>query len=377
MDNKENNLREKSGKVASIVGIFANIFLAVGKIIVGTIFGFMSVLADGLNNLSDCGSSVVSLISFKLSSKPADEEHPYGHERIEYISSMIVAFLILLIAFELIMEAVGKIINPTKIEFSYIIIAVLVTSIIIKGLMFLYYRIVTKKINSELLKATSIDCISDCISTTAVLISIIIGKLINYNIDGYISIIVALFIAYSGIGILKDTISHLIGQAPDEELINQIKTRILNHREVLGIHDLNVYSYGPNKFFASVHIELDASTDVLTSHEFIDEIEREFLEETNIVLTGHHDPIVINDEETNTLRKQIGEIVKNININFSMHDFRIVKATNFTNLIFEVAIPFNTKKSTEEIKNEIKNEILKLSDTYRPVIIVEKQIFRQ
>ncbi|MBQ8424550.1 MAG: cation transporter [Clostridia bacterium] len=376
MENKDNLSREKTGKIASAVGILANIFLALGKIIVGLIFGFMSVLADGLNNLSDCGSSIISLISFKLSSKPADEEHPYGHERIEYISSMIVAFLILLIAFELVMEAIGKIINPTKIEFSYVIILVLVASIIIKALMFVYYRIVAKKINSELLKATSVDCISDSISTSAVLISIVVGKLINYNIDGYISIVVALFIAYSGINILKETISHLIGQAPDKELIAQIKTRILNHTEVLGIHDLNVYSYGPNKFFASVHIELDSSANVLDSHELIDEIEREFIEETNIVLTGHHDPIVIDDEETNTLRKQIGEIVKALNPEFSMHDFRMVKATNFTNLIFEVAIPFNTKKTIEDIKNDIKNEILKLGENYRPVIMVEKQIYR-
>jgi divalent metal cation (Fe/Co/Zn/Cd) transporter len=271
---------------------------------------------------------------------------------------------------------IGKIINPTQIEFSYVIILVLIASIIIKTLMFVYYRIVAKKINSELLKATSVDCISDSISTSAVLVSIIVGKLINYNIDGYISILVALFIAYSGINILKETISHLIGQAPDKELIAQIKTRILNHSEVLGIHDLNVYSYGPNKFFASVHIELDASANVLDSHELIDEIEREFIEETNIVLTGHHDPIVTNDEETNTLRKQINSIVKALNPEFSMHDFRMVKASNFTNLIFEVAIPFNTKKSIEDIKNDIKNEILKINENYRPVIMVEKQIYR-
>lgn len=369
--------REKSGKKASLVGIITNIFLATGKIIVGAIFGLISVLADGLNNLSDCGSSIISLVSFKLSSKPADEKHPYGHERIEYISSMIVAFLILLIAFELIKESIIKIIKPTDIEFSYIIIITLLVSIIIKCSMFIYYRSVAKKINSELLKATALDSISDCISTSAVLISIIIGKLVNYNIDGYIGMFVALIIVWSGIGILKETISKLIGQTPDKELIYEIKNRIMSHKDVLGIHDLNVYSYGPNKFFATVHIEIDASTDTLTAHEIIDEIEREFSNQTNIVLTGHHDPIVTNDDETNAMRKSLQKIVKSINEDFSLHDFRMVKGQNNTNLIFEVAIPFNTKINEKEIREKINDEILKLGNNYHAIITIEKQSYAQ
>ena len=372
MSNK--NVREAKGKIASIIGIIFNIFLALGKIIVGFCFGFLSVLADGLNNLSDCGSSVVSLISFKLSSKPPDKQHPYGHERIEYISSMIVAFIILIIAFELAKESILKIINPISINFSYVVIITLLVSIIVKAGLFTYYRFLSKKINSDLLKATSIDCISDCISTTTVLISIIFYKLTNINIDGYVGIIVVIFIVFSGIGILRDTISNLIGQAPSDELIKSIKNRILSYTEVLGVHDLNVYSYGPNKYFVSVHIEIDANTDVMTSHEIIDKIEKDFKDNTNILLTGHHDPIVINDEEVNLMREQINALVLNINKDFFMHDFRMVKGPEITNLIFEVAIPFDSKIKEEKIIEILKEEISKINEKYNPVIMVEYQI---
>lgn len=373
MEKEEIDLRERTGKVASIVGIISNVFLAGAKIAVGLIFGFISVLADGLNNLSDSGSSIVSFVSFKLSSKPADKEHPYGHERIEYVSSMIVSFLILLIAFELFTESISKIISPTELEFSFVIIAVLAVSIAIKFAMFFYYRGVAKRINSDILKATSIDSISDCVSTTAVLIAILIGKFTSVNIDGYIGLFVAVFIAWSGIKIFKETVSKLIGQAPDKEVTGSIKQRILAHPEVLGIHDLNVYSYGPNKYFASVHIEIDASVDALTSHEYIDEIEREFAENTNIILTGHHDPIVTNDEELNMMREVLNEIVSKINPEFLMHDFRMVKGPNFTNLIFEVAVPFEEKRKASEITEILNSEIKKLGKHFRPVIIVEKQ----
>ena len=372
---KQEKSREFLGKCASVVGITTNIFLAVGKIIIGLIFGFISVVADGLNNLSDCGSSMVSFISFKISSKPADKEHPYGHERIEYISSMVVAFFIFIIAFELAKESVSKIINPTIIEFSIVVILSLIASIIIKLFMFFYYRSVAKKINSDLLKASAIDSLSDCISTSVVLVSIVVGKLCGINIDGYAGVLVALFIAFAGYKVVKEVISKLIGQAPDKEIFDDIKSRILKHKEVLGIHDLNVYSYGPNKYFASVHIEIDANTDSLTAHELIDDIEREFLNETKILLTGHHDPIVTSDPEVNEMREKVNEIVLSINENFSMHDFRMVKGPTKTNVIFEIAIPFETTISEEEIIYCLKKEISKIDKKYQPVIMVEKQMF--
>ena len=367
--------RDYYGKVASIIGIFVNILLAVGKIVVGLLFGFISVMADGLNNLTDCGSSVVSFVSFKMSSKPADKEHPYGHERIEYIASLVVSFIILLIAFELFKESILKIINPQMLEFSIVVIVALLVSIAVKCGMFFYYSTVAKKINSDLLKATAIDSLSDCISTSIVLVSIVVGKLANVNIDGYAGIIVAVFISVAGFKILKEMISKLIGQAPDKSIFESVKERILKHKEVLGIHDLNVYCYGPNKFFASVHIELDSQTESLVAHELIDDIEREFLNETNIILTGHHDPIVIDDEEVNFMREKVSKFVHEINAEYSMHDFRMVKGPTKTNLIFEVAIPFDAKDSEEDIIKELKKQVAEIDKKYKLVVMVEKQMF--
>ncbi len=367
--------RESAGKIASIVGILLNICLSVGKIVIGLVFGFISVLADGLNNLSDSGSSVVSLISFKLSSKPADKKHPYGHERIEYISSMIVAFVILIIAFELAKESVAKIVAPEALDFSFLVVAVLVVSILVKLFMYVYYMRLAKKIDSDILKATAIDSASDCISTSAVLVSVVIGKIFNINIDGYISILVAILVAWSGIKILKESSSKLIGQAPDKQLIDEIKTRILAHDEVLGFHDLNVYCYGPNKYFASVHIELDANIDVLISHEIVDDIEREFAAETNILLTGHLDPIVINDEEVNFMRGEVDKIVKSVDESYSMHDFRMVKGPHKTNIIFDVAVPIESLVDEQSFREKIETEVKKIDPKYNLVMIVEKQLF--
>lgn len=374
MKNTEKS-RESIGKNASIIGLFVNLLLAIGKIITGTISGLISVTADGLNNLSDCGGSMISLVSFKISSKPADKEHPYGHERIEYISSMIVSFLILLIAYELVAESISKIISPVATTFSNIVMLVLLASIIVKFCLFFYFRLTANKINSDLLKASAIDSLSDCISTSVVLISVIVSKLSSINIDGYAGLLVAIFIAIAGIKILKEVISKLIGQAPDKEVFESIKSRILNHKEVLGVHDLNVYCYGPNKYFASVHIELDAKTDSLLAHELIDDIEREFIQETNIVLTGHHDPIVTDDAEVNEMREKVNKLVNEIDPSFSMHDFRMVKGPNKTNIIFEIAVPFDTKMKDNEIINILTENIKEIDTKYTPVIMVEKQMF--
>ena len=365
--------RENYGKIASVIGILANIILAGAKIVVGALFGVLSLTADGFNNLSDCGSSLMSFVSFKLSNKPADKEHPFGHERIEYVLSMVVAFLILMIAFELLKESIGKIVSPTDLSFSIVIVAVLVVSILVKLALFFYNMGIAKKINSQILKATAMDSLSDCISTSTVLIAILVGKFTGVNLDGYAGILVAGFVAYSGIGILKETMSHLVGKAPDKELVDNIKERILAHSEVYGIHDLSVYTYGPNKYFASVHIELDADVDVLESHEIVDNIEQEFFENTNIVLTGHLDPIVVNDEEVNKMRVKVADIVTDIDKDFSMHDFRMVKGPNNTNLIFDVAVPYENKLSDEEILALLNQKVANLDGNYRLVVRIEKQ----
>lgn len=367
--------KERDGKVASIVGIVVNLFLALSKIVVGVIFGVISVMADGLNNLTDCGSSIVSFVSFKISSKPADSKHPYGHERMEYVSSLIVSFLIVIIAFELFKESIDGIFSPRVLDFSYIVIAILLLSICVKCGLYFYNKHMAVKINSDILRATAVDSLSDCISTSIVLLAMFIGKWTGFNIDGYAGLIVAIFIFVAGVKILLEMTSKLIGQAPDREVIDSIKNRIKSHKDIIGIHDLNVYNYGPNKYFASVHMELDADLDTLVAHEIIDEVEREFLNETNIVLTGHYDPIVVDDDEVGILREMVMRMVKELNENYSMHDFRMVKGPHKTNIIFEVSVPLDTKQSDEEIINFLKEKIAGVDEKYMPVIMVEKQRF--
>ncbi|MBQ3219931.1 MAG: cation transporter [Clostridia bacterium] len=371
MEKTNVNKRAFYGKLASFVGIVVNVFLAVGKIIVGTLFGVISVFADGINNLTDCGSSVISIISFKLSAKPADKEHPFGHERIEYIFSLVVAFLIFFVAFETVKESFSKIIEPSEFAFSTWVLIMLAVSIVSKLCLFFYYKVMSRKIDSSILKATSIDCLTDCVSTTVVLVSFLIGNFSGVNIDGYAGVFVSLFIGYSAINILKEVFSTLIGKAPDEKLINEIRDKILSYKGVLGVHDMSVYSYGPNKYFASVHIEVDAKADVLDSHELVDLIEKEFLQSTGIVLTGHLDPIVTDDERVNTLRAQIEDILNEIDECLSLHDFRMVFGESRTNVLFDVAIPYDFKLSKEEIKALIEEKVALIDKKYCLVITIE------
>ncbi|MBQ8372567.1 MAG: cation transporter [Clostridia bacterium] len=374
MEKTNTQNRSLRGSIAGIVGIIVNILLAAGKIVVGSIFGLVSVVADGLNNLTDCASSIVSIVSFKLSSKPADKEHPYGHERIEYICSLSVAFLVLLVAFDTAREAIAKIITPENTVFSYWIIAVLGASIFAKLGLFLYYRAVAGKINSSILRASATDSLMDCVSTSVALVSFIISILSGFSVDGYAGVLVALFIAWSAIGILREIFSSLIGKAPDSEMLDDIRERIISYPGVLGVHDLSVYSYGPNKFFASVHIEVSSSVDVLVSHELVDEIERDFFENTNIVLTGHLDPIETDNDLVNELRMRVEQIVKGIDPAFSIHDFRMVTGERRTNVLFDIAIPFDATLSKEEIKGRVTAALLEIDARYCPIITVENAV---
>lgn len=366
--------REKQGKNASLVGIILNLILAGAKIAVGSIFGVVSVLADGLNNLTDCGSSVISILSFKLSSRPADKEHPFGHERIEYIFSLIVGFLILLVAFDTIKDAVSKIITPDAVSFSIWVILALALSILIKILLYFYYNGIAKKIDSSILKASAIDCLTDCISTSVVAVTFLITHLSGFNLDGYAGVLVALFIAWSGINVLREIFSTLIGKAPDESMLKEIKQKILSYEGVLDVHDLWVYSYGPNRYYASVHIEVDAKVDVLKSHELIDDIEKDFITSTNVVLTGHLDPIVTDNEEVNFLKEKMQTIVKQLNPDFSLHDFRLVVGERRTNVLFDVAIPYDAKLSKQKITEILGEEIQKIDKKYCAVITVEYNV---
>ena len=368
---KEKNNRAFLGKLAGIVGIIVNVLLAVGKILVGVLFGVLSVTADGINNLTDCGSSVISTLSFKLSEKPADKEHPFGHGRIEYILSMVVAFIVFFVAFETLKESIAKIIEPTIVVVTFWIPVMLVVSILSKVGLFIYYSVVAKKIDSPILKASAIDSLSDCISTSVVLVCFFISYFTGFQLDGYAGILVSLFIGYSAVGILKEVLSMLIGKAPDEKLVEKIKNKIRSYPEVLGVHDLLVYNFGPNKYFASAHIEVDANVDVLQSHELVDLIEKDFIQEEGIVFTGHLDPIVTDDERVNEMRKRVEEIVRNIDENLSIHDFRMVFGENRTNVLFDVLVPYGFAKSKDEIVAYITEKVREIDEKYYLVITVE------
>lgn len=371
--------RKRVGTLSSVLGIILNTLLAAAKITVGALFGIISVLADGMNNLTDCGSNVVALVGFKLSAKPADKEHPYGHRRVEYVAGMIVAFLILVLAFELGAESAGKIADLIKGEasakdFSVVTVVILGVSILVKFWMFIFNRKLGKMYKSELLSATSADSISDVCATSAVLISVLVAHFTDFDPDGIMGVIVALVIAVQGIKILKEMFSRLIGEAPDKELINGIEARIKNFDGVLGIHDLNVHSYGPNSFYASVHVEVDASASVMDSHDMIDRIERDFSENTNVVLVIHMDPVVVNDPELDEYRKEVKQIVKSIDGEFDIHDFRMVKGPTHINLIFDVSITFDTKLTPQKIAETIQTEIAKLHENVYVVPTVEHRI---
>ena len=371
MQKTDCNKRNNQGKIASFVGIAVNLILAIAKILVGAVFGLISVLADGLNNMTDCGNSIISVISFKLSSRPADKEHPYGHERIEYICSLVVAFLILIVAFDTFKESIGKIITPTSLTFSVWIIITLCCSVLVKCGLFFYYKAVARKIDSDMLNASAVDCLSDCISTSVVIISVVIWKIFAINLDGYAGLLVALFIAWSAVGILREIFSKLIGQAPDECFLTEVKNKILAYDGVLDVHDLSVYSYGPNKYFASAHIEVDANVDVLVSHELIDDIERDFARNTNITLTGHLDPIVTDNQEVNDLKEKVTVALKAMNEKFSLHDFRLVCGERRTNVLFDVAIPYDTEMSKAEIAEKVRAIINDIDSKYCAIITVE------
>lgn len=371
MQKKDAEKRNKKGTITSLIGILANVLLAGVKISVGAIFGVISVLADGLNNLMDCGNSAISIVSFKLSSRPADKEHPYGHERTEYVCALAVAFLVLMVAFTTITESIGKIIEPTEAVFSYWIVFALAFSVLVKLGLYFYYKITAKKIDSDILRASAVDCLSDCISTFVVGISLVITKTTGVNVDGYAGILVGLFIAWSVVGIFKDVFSKLIGQAPDKELLDDIKAKIKAYDGVLDVHDLAVYSYGPNKFFASVHVEVDAKVDVVKSHELIDDIERDFIENTNIILTGHLDPIETDNPIVNSVKGILCRKIKDLNPKLSIHDFRMVFGEKHTNVLFDVAVPFGVLTSKEEITSFIKTVLSEIDKSYIPVITIE------
>lgn len=346
-------VRTAYGKFANVSGIILNVLLFTLKAVVGVISGSVAVVADAVNNLSDASSNAVGFIGFKLSERPADEEHPYGHGRYEYITGLTVAFIIVSIGLELLKSGIEKIITPTSVSLSVIAVVILAVSIFIKLFMCAIYKVAGNKIKSSALIASSTDSRNDVISTTAVLVSLIISHYANFNLDGYVGVIVAVFIIISGVKIVKDMITPLLGQAPDVEYVNKIKDKIMSYEGVLGVHDLIVHDYGPGRKLASVHVEMSADEDVLKSHELIDGIERDFINDMKLHLVIHYDPISVKDELTNELKLYISNAVNNINQNLSIHDVRIVRGIDRNIVLFDLVIPFGEKIDETKIKQEL------------------------
>ncbi len=368
-------VRSAYGTLASIVGIVLNLLLFVGKLTVGAIAGAISITADAFNNLSDAGSQIISLVSFRISAKPADRDHPFGHARIEYVASMIVSFLVLLVGFELLTGSISKLIEPEPVSRDKWIftVAVLAVSILAKLWLGLFNRTLGKKINSSVMLATSADSLSDALSTTAVLIGLVLYLTLDWIwVDAVMGIIVACMILLAGVKILNEAKNSILGEGPSDEIVASIHRIVGEYPEALGIHDLIVHNYGPGRVIASLHVEVDGKADIFALHDTIDNIEKRLSEELSMQTTIHMDPIVTDNEQINALREQVCAAVRCIDGRIGVHDFRFVAGQTHTNLIFDVAIPFELGMTDAEVRDAVAACVEKIDPRYKTVITVDK-----
>lgn len=373
---KEPSVRQAYGVLSGAVGIGLNILLFFGKWLAGTISGSIAITADAFNNLSDAGSSIITLIGFRLSGQEPDPEHPFGHGRMEYISGLLVSVAILVMGFELIWSSIGKLRSPEPIESSTLVFGILIASILVKLYMFFYNHSLSKKIESAAMKATSVDSLSDTVATTLVLIATLISKYTGLLLDGWFGILVGLFILYTGGSTLKETIDLLLGQPPKQEFIDEVKEIVLGHSMVHGVHDLIVHDYGPGRVMISLHAEVDVNGDIQDIHEQIDHIEHELQEKLHCSATIHMDPIVTDDKEVLAMKAKVEEMVHFLDESFSMHDFRMVRGSTRTNLIFDVEVPRKTSYTDNEIVNWLKERIHELPGSkYFAVIQIDHEYY--
>ena len=370
---KDPNVRQKCGSAVAIIGIVVNIFLAAFKLFAGILSGAISITADAVNNLSDAGSQVVSLITFKISAKPADREHPFGYARIEYVASMIVSFLILFVSISLFSESIDKILNPTKTDYSILVMVILAVSVLAKLWLFFFGRSAGKKLNSDVIRASATDSLSDAGATFAVLVSAIIAKLSGFDIDGYMGVAVAIVIFIAGIKVLNETKNSILGSAPEPEVVEGIVKIALEYEEVLGVHDMVVHNYGPGNTICSFHAEVDGKADVFATHDCIDNIEKRLYHEMGIRATIHMDPIVTDDEKVSALRIRVATAVKEIDMSLTIHDFRYVEGITHSNLIFDVTVPFELKMDNERVKELVSNKISEIDPNYFAVITIDRE----
>lgn len=375
-ENVENEkVRNSYGFLGSIIGIIVNAVLFGVKLVVGIISGSISVTADAFNNLSDATSSVITMLGFKLASKPADEEHPFGHGRIEYLSGLIVSFMVLLVGFEFVKSSYARIVNPTPVKFEVIPFILLVLSIFTKVWLSRFNNYIGKTINSSALQASSMDALGDVFSSSGVALSLLLSKWITFPIDGYIGMIVSLFILYSGYSLIKDTLDPLLGTAPDSDLVEKITSSLLNYEHITGTHDLIIHNYGPNKFIATVHAEVPQDISIVKIHDVIDKAEKEISEKLNVVLVVHMDPINTNDEEVNYAKGEVENIITKYSMIKSLHDFRMVGEGDAKNLIFDIVVCYTQKLTDqfiEEIKSSLNRDIKNIHPHYNAIITIDR-----
>ena len=368
---KDTKVRTKYGTLSSVTGIIVNFILSIVKVVIGIISNSMSIISDGLNNITDAGSSVITMIGFKMSQKKVDNDHPWGHGRMEYISAFIVDILIVLVGIELFKSSVDKIINPTMPDISTVTITILVIAIIAKLWLFVFYNKIAKIINSEAIKGNAYDSISDVISTFVVLLSAIVAKFANISIDGYVSILVSIFILFTGFKALKETVDILLGTKPDPELVEGIEEFTKKYDMIVGIHDMMIHDYGPGRKIVSFHAEIPANSDICMAHDVIDQMEQDIYDEFNCITTIHMDPIEVDDEEINKMREITEKIVKEINDDYSIHDFRMTNGGGRINLIFDLVIPREEKIDSDKLKLEVQQKIHSENSKYYAVPKVE------
>lgn len=371
-DHIDTNMRGKAGKAAGLVGIGTNVLLFAIKLLGGLISGSIAMLADAVNNLTDSVSSIVTIVGFRLAEKPADDGHPFGHARMEYISGVMISFIMVFLGFQFGMSSFEKILAPEYTEYSAAVIVILILSILIKLWQSLFYRAVGKRIGSQTLTATAADSRNDVVSTLAILLGAVISLFTGLHLDGYIGLLVAIFITVSGVRLIIETANPLLGTAPDLELVKKIHDKIHSYEGVIGMHDLAIHSYGEGKCFASVHCEVPAEEDILISHDIIDNIERDFLRDMDIHMVIHLDPVVTSDERTNALREDIMASVAELYPNFSVHDFRVVWGITHSNIVFDVAVPFSEPDSDARINERITKMIQEKDELYRLVLTIDR-----
>lgn len=365
-------VRQRYGTLSGGVGIFLNLLLSVGKMIAGVLTGSIAITADAFNNLTDAGSSVVTLVGFRMAGKQADDDHPFGHGRIEYLSGLAVSVVILLVGLELAKSSVEKIIHPEPVEFSWLSAAILAAAICVKLWMSYFNRTLSRRIGSAAMAATATDSLSDAVATSAVLISAIIGKFTGVNIDAWAGILVALFILRAGWGAAKDTLNPLLGQNPDPELVRDIERTVLAHPQVVGIHDMIIHDYGPGRSMMSLHAEVPAGSDIMEVHDEIDAIERELKAKYRIDASIHMDPIVTGDETISKARKMVSELVREVDPAMTIHDFRMTSGPRHRNLIFDVVVPYSVKSTDDEVRREIERKIRAADPNSFAVIQVDR-----